>query len=534
MPRLAALRTTALREFVRQQRYTPREALVRHVGRVEALAAEIEAGELYPQEWLVYRITGYRPDSPEAELLGGDEVLADCSALAEHLCAAARLHEDELPAGALDVAALCARWSVGRRTIERYRRRGLVARRVLTAGGIARLRFAPGVVEAFEARHGAELARAAAFERVEPRDREAFAGRAADELRRGVALPEVVDAIARSSGRSRGAVRRAIEAAPETRGLVRERAPRTTARTRRVIARALARGVPVARLAERWRRSRASIHRLALEGRVEALQSSVAGTLPAPATPLDEAALADPAAAPAPKPAAILDAADIVAAAREDPPPVAAEERARGAAHRALLVRASRGIAALVGRRVRAAAVEAIEVDLLWALRLRGLLVVYERGLLLRVLEARLGGPLLSCTPAEVRMLHARCFDVAIAATRDFDPSRGGRLAAPVSLALDRALARLDLPRPRSRALLQGAPLDDWTLRLAPWQRLVEPAPRLVAGIAALAPADAEILTLRYGLDGARPRTPAEIATAAGVHPSRVAQARQRAVRRGR
>ena len=66
MPRVARFRTTAIGELCRQLMYAPAEARRRHLDAAERLVAEIEPGQIYPQDFVIFRITGYRPDRSEA------------------------------------------------------------------------------------------------------------------------------------------------------------------------------------------------------------------------------------------------------------------------------------------------------------------------------------------------------------------------------------------------------------------------------------------------------------------------------------
>ena len=101
-------------------------------------AAEKDAAPAFPEEWVVFRITGLRTESAlaggEAVMLVREAVIADLGPLVERLSSAAGIEEKDLLAkagkgGALggpwsDVPAVCERWKVSRKTLERYRRMG--------------------------------------------------------------------------------------------------------------------------------------------------------------------------------------------------------------------------------------------------------------------------------------------------------------------------------------------------------------------------------------------------------------------------
>ena len=138
MPRLTAFHVPALEDLARQLRFLPRARLLEDAARAEALAGDVEPGVRYPVEWIVFRVTGHRPDAPTSagdarnagdagapSTVEGEHLLADLSALVERLTLAARLREDEAPAArTLSLEDLRTRWGVTARTLERYRRRG--------------------------------------------------------------------------------------------------------------------------------------------------------------------------------------------------------------------------------------------------------------------------------------------------------------------------------------------------------------------------------------------------------------------------
>src|SRR5690606_411309 len=108
---------------------------------------------------------GYRPDMPAPPLVSGAEALADLSALVERLSDAAEMAPEELDPGALRIEDLQQRWGVSAKTISRWRRRGLIARRVRDARARSRLAFQPEAVRRFEAARAGELAAAGGFRR---------------------------------------------------------------------------------------------------------------------------------------------------------------------------------------------------------------------------------------------------------------------------------------------------------------------------------------------------------------------------------
>ena len=168
MPPLAKCKIPELVDLADQLRFASFEALVRQVQAAESLAGDLVEKERYPVDWLVFRITGHRPESSREAVFSGREVLADLSALVERLCEAGEFGIADLPEGSVDADALAERWSVSRKTIDRSRRKGLIARRVRNERGRASLYFSPASVSAYEARQGDAIEKAGSFSRLSP------------------------------------------------------------------------------------------------------------------------------------------------------------------------------------------------------------------------------------------------------------------------------------------------------------------------------------------------------------------------------
>lgn len=539
MPRLSAIQCEPLRMLLDQQRFTPRETLLRHVDRAEQLATEIRQDIEYPEDWIAFRITAYRPDLPAPALVPGKALLADLSALVEHLCEAAGLQEGDVPTGSISVDDLAARWHVARRTVERYRRRGLIARRWRDQQGMARLAIAPNIIAAFEQSHEALLARARTFSRIDPAEAHMLADAASHAMAASprMSITRLADEVASRSGRSVPAVRRVLTAAEPTIGtaMPASGSPHLSKQAERRIARAYAWGIRPGLIAERYGCTRLSVHRAALRAQIRALQRT---DLPASHEPLDLDALDHPFVLHAPPVSPILDARALLEAIAIDPPIDGSDERVLLTAHRALLERAGTVMRALDPARPNHRLLDRAQTDLRWALRLRARALEWQRGLMVRTIESRTALPWRDLAPAAAVQLHLVASRAAIDAIARFDPRRGGRLAAPVSIAANRAIAAMSHSGPLARTARAAQPRFNLTAlqaQLAPWQHLIEPHPRLADVLGRLPTRDASLLAARYALPAApapsHPKTIAEVAQAFGVTPARIVGAERRARR---
>ncbi|MFA6046441.1 MAG: hypothetical protein WC718_15760 [Phycisphaerales bacterium] len=489
-------------------RFAPREVILRVVDRLETLGTDISPGGVYPDDWIVHRVTGYRPDKTSNELTPGAALLAGLSPMSERLCEHVALQQREVP-DSLTSAALLARWHISPQTLTRLRKQGLVARRVLGESGRAQLAFRPAATDAFEAAHGESLSKAAAFSKLSPRDRR-WALRAAPRYRAWAGLSS--QAAAARIGARLGRATETIRTLLAREGLS------STRTTRKVSQPALWRasrwGALPKTLARELHRSPSVVRRDIAVVRLTHLRSIVAH-LETPATRLSTPALDDHVVLTGLGQAPPATLPQFIALARLAKPPVALEERARLAAFHTLRARSLHAILALNTLQPRPGALDQIETDLRWAARLGVVLLQSQLRTIVSSLEGRLERPLDTLPPAFVIPVILESLRASANALEAIDPAKGARVAAAVGLAVDRVGARLPKLAPAARsAAPHSPPMPDWSLALHPWQRFIEPDPRLRIALAAdhLAQGDGLMLAARFGLSGPPPRTLAGLA----------------------
>lgn len=540
MPRAPQIRTPALADLAAQARFQPPDAARRQLQRAEDLVLQLlqepaDAGPFWPVEWVIFRVTGYRPDRAADATIGRDDLLHDLGGLIHALSRASRTTDAHLleaePGAWLTTEQLCARWRVSRRTLERYRPLGLVARRVLPEARAAGRRapvkslYPLRAVEAFERARAPELADAAAFSRIDARLAGRLHRRAARyRARLGWSLARCVARLARRFDRSPGAVRRAVLAHDAA-------LPRPLFATRRS------------------RPSRATFYRLAAGRRAARLRAlglharadALAATPAAQSRVLAAQAVTVGLSRPLPTTIAEL----LEQAAPTEPP--AHWERAVAGAYALLRAQAAAAIAALPRRSPRVlgdepdgeGGIDWIETRLRWAARLKAELVRAGLGLALRTVESRAHRSIAAIPPAHAAELAGALLAALADAADVFDPSKGGRLAAPAGLSLNRAVTRwLEAHAghaPPGRALPRPDPahvrIDDPWPTLTPWNAWLEVPTAARAKIDTLRGVERDVLLVRMGWDARPPRTVVQAAAELGVSTMLVQRAEKRALR---
>ena len=262
----------ALKQLKEQQaRFAPRERRLEQIDRAEGLLGEIDESKRYPWEYLVFRITGFRPEGAPALVLDGGDVRHDLRLFVEDLSGTVGQKADQATEPVLTVDAVSRRFNVSTRTVTRWRRQGLVARRFIIDGR-KQVGFLQSSVQRFVDDHRAQVERGSRFRQLNDEERDEIVRRARRMATFGGQgrLTEIARRIARKMGRSPETVRMTLKTYdrenpdraifPASSGPLDEAAKGQIYKLHR-------RGVSAEVLAERFGRTRSSVYRVINEMR---------------------------------------------------------------------------------------------------------------------------------------------------------------------------------------------------------------------------------------------------------------------------
>ena len=101
----------------------------------------VEPGKAYPLDFVIFRITGYRPKAVSVEQLAGAAVQHDLGLLIETISETLDVQTTSLAEPVLAIDDVTERFNVTSKTIQRWRRKGLPARRFIFPDGKRRVGF---------------------------------------------------------------------------------------------------------------------------------------------------------------------------------------------------------------------------------------------------------------------------------------------------------------------------------------------------------------------------------------------------------
>lgn len=531
MPRVARFKVAAIHELLQQLRYAPEKTRKRQMDAAERLVSEIDPSRVYPEDFIVFRITGYRPEHGSSAMLVGEALLGDLVNFVLHISRDLHLPAQHAGRTALRLDDIARDLNISSKTLQRYRAKGLVChyvyfdnRQLLGCFDDSLRRFVDS--------NSPQVKRAAGFTRIGDYGRQQII----DEARmlresENLSLNEAALRIAERHGRAHETVRVMLRKHDlrSERPIFFDTEP-ISDRDARLLYRAWRLGIPVADMAARFNKTATTIHRAINRRRGSLLQSLDLAFVPLPTFTLQDAStviLSHPAVTsglddllPAD------DALELITAARSADALDDDTEQAMIAGYNFLKRRAAATIAAF-GPWPGALELDQAETDLRWAHRLKCRLVSSAMPAALRSIEQHLHRSL-EDQPAEVIMTHLNLAMEVVAIVVDtIDPSRGQRLLRLAAQAVDRALAASTSPRQSGRAAMrhrQGtlgmvAPYATMT----PWAWLDES--RIDVQHLDLLGRDLRLLiTKRHGLGGTPPRTCEAIAVQLGRSAGSVAR----------
>jgi RNA polymerase primary sigma factor len=150
-------------DLCRQMAFTPHDSRLAQLSSAEELLLELQPSKAYPFNFIVFRITGYSPKQIDQTLLTGIALQHDLGLLIEQVSETLDLQEGTSDQPVMTIDDVAQRFNVTSKTIQRWRRRGLAARRFLFKDGKRRVGFLAGTVERFLAIHRDQVVRAGNF-----------------------------------------------------------------------------------------------------------------------------------------------------------------------------------------------------------------------------------------------------------------------------------------------------------------------------------------------------------------------------------
>ncbi len=265
-------RDSKIKELRDQQtRFAPKQKKIEQAASAEKLFGEITGDRTYSFDYVCFRVTNYRPDTASRHNIASADLQHDLRLLIEDLSDAADLTVDEVPEQVHTVEELSKIFHVATKTISRWRRAGLVSRKLLF-GGRKRVGFLHSSVDHFIANNRDKVRRGERFSQLSEDEKSEIIERARHLVETGASLSEVTRHLSEQMHRSPETIRYTLknfDAENDAVAIFPSHRVVLTADDKRSIFRLHSHGSSVPQLCKRFNRTRTSIQRILVDMRYE-------------------------------------------------------------------------------------------------------------------------------------------------------------------------------------------------------------------------------------------------------------------------
>ncbi|OHB73416.1 MAG: hypothetical protein A2Z25_10655 [Planctomycetes bacterium RBG_16_55_9] len=265
-----------LAQLLMQLRFTPQKKRRKQLDAAEQLLAIIDKDKEYPFEFVCFRITGFHLQTDaEVPLIKGDELLEDLRVFITKLSGRLAHPAAEQDQKIYTLQALAEAVGVSTKTIGRWRKRGLAARKYVFDGGVKRLGFLQSAVDEFLRANPDLVSHAKNFARLTAKQKQRIVNEAA-RLSAGASLSrhQIINRISAKMGKSHETIRYILlnyERANPDKAVFKKSTGAIEPAQAAEIHRLYKQGSDVKELMGRFGRNRSSIYRIINQRRAKAL-----------------------------------------------------------------------------------------------------------------------------------------------------------------------------------------------------------------------------------------------------------------------
>ncbi|QDT56484.1 RNA polymerase sigma factor SigA [Caulifigura coniformis] len=265
---------SALQQLTEQQVRSASEAVrLDQLDRAETVIATLEPGSQYRVQDLCEQVTHTRPKYASNLVIQGSEAAHDLGLFVEELSESLNMPADLAGEPVLTVEDVSQQYNVSTKTVDRWRKRGLVSRR-FQFGNRSRVGFLKSSIDRFVRSHESEISRGSRFSQLSSVERGEIMEAARHLVRYGTCPADVSRSLATRFNRSpetiRAAIRQHDEESPDNRVFATPSDELTPERKQELLAR-YSSGVSVDALARDYCRTRTGVYRAIAEARAEKL-----------------------------------------------------------------------------------------------------------------------------------------------------------------------------------------------------------------------------------------------------------------------
>lgn len=206
------IRNEYLAQLLMQLKFLPQRQRLKQLAEAEKLISIIDAEKDYPFEFICFKITGYRPKSGGKEILiSGAELADDLHIFISSLSGQVAQLVSEQNQNVFTCQSLADDFGVSTKTIDRWRKRGLIAKKFIFDDGKKRLGFLQSTVDAFAEKNPSLVDNAKNFTKLTDKQKKEIISTASQlSASSGKSRHQIIKQISDDSGRAIETVRYTI------------------------------------------------------------------------------------------------------------------------------------------------------------------------------------------------------------------------------------------------------------------------------------------------------------------------------------
>jgi RNA polymerase sigma factor (sigma-70 family) len=201
-----------LAQLLMQLRFIPQRQRQKQLDAAEKLLAIIDQNKEYPFEFVCFRITGFHPKTaPQEQLIKGNELAEDLQIFISKLSGQIARPVAELNQKVYSIEELASELDVSTKTIYRWRKRGLVARKFVFEDGKKRIGFVQSTVEKFLKKNPDLISKAKNFTRLTNQQKQLVIKQASSlAAKTTLSRHQIINKIAAKTGKAHETIRYTI------------------------------------------------------------------------------------------------------------------------------------------------------------------------------------------------------------------------------------------------------------------------------------------------------------------------------------
>ena len=270
MPIASQFQIKQMHELGEQMKVAPQHIRIKQMNACEILASELSSAKVYPLDYVIFRLTGYRMESTNQPLLLGDPLRSDLVSLVAVISRSLILSDENM----LSVQEVAVLFGVSVRTISRLRKEGLIFHWVVENDGRKRIGCNNKTALLFLENHEERLQTATKFSQLSVDEQKAIIAAVANYEGSERTLNALASELAKKNHRSLETVRLLLKNCDQVQLAYQHSCP-LNRKDARVVQRAIRIGVSWKTIEKHYKRTPQALRKAVLRSRSLDLQDDV-------------------------------------------------------------------------------------------------------------------------------------------------------------------------------------------------------------------------------------------------------------------